>query len=119
MVLRASLEVLEQRLDGVQPGRVLGVEQHVHLHAPRGFQNERVVVQLGVVQQQDDVLGVEGWVAAHSLQHLLNEVFENHRVDSAFNELVRNDAVLRDCRDQADRVVLLALARLAHGQLLC
>ena len=83
------LDVVEQLLDGVQPGRVLRVEQHVDLELARRLVDRAVLVDRGVVHQHHDVLGLSRLVGAQLRQQPVQEIVEHHRVGAALRDLRR------------------------------
>ena len=65
-------------------------------------------MDLGVVEEQDDVPPLKGAILPNAAHHLLEEVLEHSRVHASLNQLVGDDLVLAYGREHAHRVVLLA-----------
>jgi hypothetical protein len=99
-----SLDVVEQLLDGVQPGRVLRVEQHVDFEFASCLVDGAVLVDRGVVHEYDDVFIFRVLICAELRQQPVQEVVENHRVRAAFRDLCRHHRVLSQCRYHRERI---------------
>jgi hypothetical protein len=107
-----SLDVVEQLLDGVQPGRVLRVEQHVDFELAGCLVDGAVLVDRGVVHEHDHVFIFRVLVCAELRQQPVQEVFEYYGVCPAFRDLCRHHGVLSQCRYHRERIRCVFLCTL-------
>jgi hypothetical protein len=82
-----SLDAVEELLDRVQPGRILRVEEHVGFELPRCLVDGRVLVNGGVVHQDDDLLPLGIFVNTQFGQRPVEEVVEDDGVRPPFSNL--------------------------------
>ena len=66
-----ALDVVEELLHGVQPRRVLGIEQHVCFELTGCLVDGRHLVDGGVVHQDDDVLTLRAGVHPQLVQYAM------------------------------------------------
>jgi len=92
--LDLALDQSKERLHRVEPGAVLGIEEHVYPLCPCCLEYKTVVVDACVVQQEHYAWAIEGPTISKALEELLDEVLEHRCVNATFHQLSTDDGVL-------------------------
>ena len=103
-----GLEHVEEVLDGLEPGRVLGTKNDMCVHPPGRLQNGVVLVQRRIVEVEHNLLLVLRISEPQTAQGPVEEVFKHGRVHAALDDLHSYDSVECDGRSQTLREGLLA-----------
>ena len=94
-----SLDIVEQLFDGIQPGRVLGIEKNIRFELPSCLVDDRVFVNSCVVHEDHDVLRLRVFVRTELVQSTVQEVVEHYGICASLSDLRGDNTVLSDCSD--------------------
>jgi len=88
------LDEWEELLYRIQPGRILRIEQNIHLEFPGSLEHLWILMNDCVIHQEDHLLGVEILVRSHTSQGMIDEILKERGVEGALNDLAWEDSVL-------------------------
>lgn len=94
------LNVREEHFYRIEPGRILGIEEHIHFKLASSLHDFRMLMNDSIIHQQNDFFVIEVLVSSDASQSLVDEIFEYNRVKHALYHLGSHHSILSNCSNK-------------------